>query len=116
MAEQLGFQQAFGRAPQLIEKERPSLRADSSDVTGDASLPVSRLALDQHSALVGATLLASCFTPPGTAARCDRLDLAGALATADLLLELLVLRLEAAHLGRAAAQATISSLENGFCT
>src|SRR5213596_1087357 len=105
VSEQLRLEQALGERPAVERQERAfGTRRALVNVAGDDLLPGSRLAPDQHRALRRRHLLGQpqhILKQPRLA---ERLHEPGTLAAPDLLLELLVLRLEAADLGRAPAQ------------
>ena len=104
MAEQLRLEQAFRERPTVQREERAlDAHRELVEVTGDDFLPGARFSLDQHGAFRGRDLLGEpehVAKQPGLA---ERLDLPGALAAADFLLELLVLGAQAPVLGGAAA-------------
>ena len=105
MSEQLRLEQALGERPAVEREERAfGARRALVNVAGDDLLPGSRFAPDQHRALRRRHLLGQSQHILKQPRLAERLHEPGALAAPDLLLELLVLRLEATDLGRAPAQ------------
>jgi len=104
VAEELRLEQAFGQRAAVQRKEQAfCARRQLVEVAGDDFLTRSRFALDQDGAFGRGDLLRQAQHVAEQAGLAEGLHLAGALAAADFLLELLVLRAQPAMFGGAAA-------------